>query len=88
MWMLKESIHMSRKPNSQAVITPAVPPLILPRADAAKVLGCTVSWLRIEAANEHIIPIRLGRRVCFSLQELKRYKSQLCQDAGDMAGVE
>jgi excisionase family DNA binding protein len=76
------------KKQSQTVIPSVVPPLILPRVDAAKVLGCTVSWLRIEAAKEHITPIRLGRRVCFSLQELKRYKSQLCQEAGDMAGVE
>lgn len=78
---------MSAKQKSQTVVPPTVAPIILPRLDAAKVLGCTVSWLRIEAAKGHITPVRLGRRVCFSIEELQRYKSQLCQDAGDMAGV-
>jgi len=78
---------VSTKQKFQTVI-PSVAPVILPRPDAAKYLGCTVSWLRIEAAEGHITPIRLGRRVCFSIEELQRYKSQVCQDAGDMAGVQ
>jgi excisionase family DNA binding protein len=78
---------MSTKRKSQTVIPPVIPPIILSRPEAAKYLSCTVSWLRIEAAAEHITPIRLGRRVCFSTEELQRYKSQVCQDAGDMAGV-
>lgn len=77
-----------KKQKFQTVIPPAVAPIILPRPYAAKYLGCTVSWLRIEAAEGHITPIKLGRRVCFSVNELKRYKAQLCQDHGDMAGVE
>jgi hypothetical protein len=78
---------VSTKQKFQTVIPPAVAPIILPRPDAAKILGCTISWLRIEAAAGHITPVRLGRRVCFSIEELLRYKNQVCQDAGDMAGV-
>lgn len=84
---------MSKKKQSvsNAVTAPESPavlqPIILDRPKAAAYLSCTVSWLRLEAAAGHITPIKLGKRVCFSIEELQRYKSEVCQDAGDMAGV-
>jgi excisionase family DNA binding protein len=56
-------------------------------AEAADALGCTLSWVRREIKAGNLTPICLGKRFLIPLEEVQRYQSQSCQDAGCMSGV-
>lgn len=76
-----KGIAMSSQPAKQTDSTaPKLSPIILTREAAAVYLSCTVSWLRLEVDAGHITPIILGRRVCFTVEELQRYVRQLQEE--------
>ena len=51
-------------------------PLFYSKTDAAKMLGCSTRFLDYARASGKIRARRLGRRVMFSLEELRRFSSR------------
>jgi predicted DNA-binding transcriptional regulator AlpA len=60
---------------------PSVEPLLVPAATAAPLCGVSeASWYRLKAAGKLPAPVRLGGRVLWRVEELRRWCAAGCPD--------
>jgi predicted DNA-binding transcriptional regulator AlpA len=74
------------RPKSLAA---SVEPLLVPASDAARMCGLSeASWYRLKAAGKVPLPVRLGGRVFWRLDELRRWCAAGCPDLRNWQALE
>src|SRR5262245_22929557 len=64
-----------------AVLASAVEVLLVPAAEASRICGISeASWYRLKAGGKTPLPVRLGGRVLWRVEELRRWCAAGCPD--------
>ena len=74
----------------QTAINVASPePLLLPAPKAARLCGISeATWYRLKAAGKVPVPVRLGGRVLWKVEELRRWCAAGCPDQRSWLALE
>jgi predicted DNA-binding transcriptional regulator AlpA len=61
--------------------TPAFEPLLVPAPEASRICGVSeASWYRLKSSGKVPLPVRLGGRVLWRVDELRRWCAAGCPD--------